>query len=155
MAAGAPLDIEREAWTEGRRVVAGMDEAGRGPLAGPVVTAAVVLSPDTTFEGATDSKALPAARREELCARIRREARACSVGAASTREIEHLDILRATSLAMRWLKLYARSRDGRSFSDKLANEIIDAANERGESVKKREDTHRMADANKAFAHYRW
>lgn len=101
MAAGAPLDIEREAWTEGRRVVAGMDEAGRGPLAGPVVTAAVVLSPDETFEGATDSKALPAARREELCARIRREARACSVGAASTREIERLDILRATSLAMR------------------------------------------------------
>ena len=62
---------------------------------------------------------------------------------------------RATSLAMRWLANYARSRSGRSMREKLADEIIDAANERGESVKKREDTHRMADANKAFAHYRW
>lgn len=101
MAAGAPLDIEREAWKEGLRVVAGMDEAGRGPLAGPVVTAAVVLSPGQSFDGADDSKALPAGRREELCARIRGDARACSVGAASTREIERLNILRATSLAMR------------------------------------------------------
>jgi small subunit ribosomal protein S7 len=62
---------------------------------------------------------------------------------------------RASSLAMRWLSDYARKRPGRSMGDKLANEIIDAANDRGESVKKREDTHRMADANKAFAHYRW
>ena len=62
---------------------------------------------------------------------------------------------RATSLAMRWLKSYARSRSGRSMQEKLADEIIDAANERGESVKKREDTHRMAEANKAFSHYRW
>ena len=62
---------------------------------------------------------------------------------------------RASSLAMRWLADYSRKRPGKSMRDKLANEIIDAANERGESVKKREDTHRMADANKAFAHYRW
>ena len=62
---------------------------------------------------------------------------------------------RASSLAMRWLKDFARKRPGKSMREKLANEIIDAANERGESVKRREDTHRMADANKAFAHYRW
>jgi len=62
---------------------------------------------------------------------------------------------RATSLAMRWIVVAARTRQGRSMSDKLANELIDAANERGEAVKKREDTHRMADANKAFSHYRW
>jgi small subunit ribosomal protein S7 len=62
---------------------------------------------------------------------------------------------RATSLAMRWLAEYARTRDGKSMRDRLANEIIDAANERGEAVKKKEDTHRMAEANKAFAHYRW
>jgi len=62
---------------------------------------------------------------------------------------------RASSLAMRWLVDFARKRPGKSMRDKLANEIIDAANERGESVKRREDTHRMADANKAFAHYRW
>ena len=62
---------------------------------------------------------------------------------------------RASSLAMRWLKEYARSRAGKSMREKLADEIIDAANERGEAVKKREDTHRMAEANKAFSHYRW
>ena len=49
----------------------------------------------------------------------------------------------------------ARSRDGKSMRDKLANELIDAANERGEAVKKREDTHKMAEANRAFSHYRW
>jgi len=62
---------------------------------------------------------------------------------------------RANSLAMRWLSGYARNRAGKSMHEKLADEIIDAANERGESVKKREDTHRMAEANKAFSHYRW
>ena len=62
---------------------------------------------------------------------------------------------RANSLAMRWLSSFARSRAGKSMHEKLADEIIDAANERGESVKKREDTHRMAEANKAFSHYRW
>jgi len=62
---------------------------------------------------------------------------------------------RASSLAMRWLKENSRKRPGKNMAEKLANEIIDAANERGESVKKREDTHRMAEANKAFAHYRW
>ena len=62
---------------------------------------------------------------------------------------------RANSLAMRWLSCYASNRAGKSMHEKLADEIIDAANERGESVKKREDTHRMAEANKAFSHYRW
>ncbi|MFP6564374.1 MAG: 30S ribosomal protein S7 [Myxococcota bacterium] len=62
---------------------------------------------------------------------------------------------RANSVAMRWLAEYARKRPGRSMREKLASEIIDAANERGESVKKRDDTHRMAEANKAFAHFRW
>ena len=62
---------------------------------------------------------------------------------------------RATSLAMRWMVQYARARYGKTMREKLADEIIDAANDRGESVKKKEDTHRMAEANKAFAHYRW
>ena len=62
---------------------------------------------------------------------------------------------RATSVAMRWLVDFSRKRSGHSMREKLANEIIDAANDRGESVKKREDTHRMAEANKAFAHFRW
>jgi len=62
---------------------------------------------------------------------------------------------RRTSLAMRWVIGAARRRPERSMADKLAAELLDAANNRGTAVKKREDTHKMAEANKAFAHYRW
>lgn len=62
---------------------------------------------------------------------------------------------RRLSLAMRWLVGSARNRSGKSMSEKLANEFMDAAQNTGTTVKKREDTHRMAEANKAFAHYRW
>ena len=63
---------------------------------------------------------------------------------------------RRLSLSIRWLVAYARTRgDGKTMQEKLANELLDAANLRGGAVKKREDTHRMAEANKAFAHYRW
>ncbi len=62
---------------------------------------------------------------------------------------------RRNALAFRWLKQYSNSRKGGSMMEKLAQELFDAAENRGESVKKREDVHRMADANKAFAHYRW
>jgi|ERR671919_2721488 small subunit ribosomal protein S7 len=62
---------------------------------------------------------------------------------------------RRTSLAMRWVIGSARRRPERSMADKLAGELLDAANNRGTAVKKREDTHKMAEANKAFAHYRW
>ena len=62
---------------------------------------------------------------------------------------------RSQALGLRWLVQYARLRGGHSMAENLANEIIDAANGVGASVKKREDTHRMAEANKAFAHYRW
>jgi small subunit ribosomal protein S7 len=62
---------------------------------------------------------------------------------------------RRTALAMRWLIDYSKSRGEKTMQEKLAGEIIDAANNRGNAVKKREDTHKMADANKAFAHYRW
>jgi small subunit ribosomal protein S7 len=62
---------------------------------------------------------------------------------------------RRTSLSMRWLIGAARRRPERSMAEKLAAELLDAANNRGTAVKKREDTHKMAEANKAFAHYRW
>ena len=62
---------------------------------------------------------------------------------------------RAQALAFRWLAQYARLRNGHSMAENLANEIIDASNGTGASVKKRDDTHKMAEANKAFAHYRW
>jgi len=62
---------------------------------------------------------------------------------------------RRQSLAIRWLVSTARSRSGKSMAEKLAAELMDAANNQGATVKKREDTHRMAEANRAFAHYRW
>lgn len=62
---------------------------------------------------------------------------------------------RRNALAIRWLVGYAKQRSGKTMAEKLAGELQDAFNNRGSAVKKREDTHRMADANKAFAHYRW
>ena len=62
---------------------------------------------------------------------------------------------RRQAMGMRWLISFARSRPGRTMQERLAAELLDAANNQGASVKKREDTHRMAEANKAFAHYRW
>ena len=62
---------------------------------------------------------------------------------------------RRTTLGLRWLVNYSRLRGEKTMEERLANEILDAANNTGASVKKREDTHKMAEANKAFAHYRW
>ena len=62
---------------------------------------------------------------------------------------------RRTALGIRWIISFARKRSEKNMSNKLAAELLDAANKRGASVKKREDTHKMAEANKAFAHYRW
>ncbi len=62
---------------------------------------------------------------------------------------------RRQAMGMRWLITFARGRPGRTMEERLAAELLDAANNQGASVKKREDTHRMAEANKAFAHYRW
>ena len=62
---------------------------------------------------------------------------------------------RRTALAIRWMIEFARKRSEKGFAQKLAGELMDASNKRGASVKKREDTHKMADANKAFAHFRW
>jgi small subunit ribosomal protein S7 len=62
---------------------------------------------------------------------------------------------RRTSLAIRWILTYGRGRGEKGMIEKLSNELLDAANGRGAAIKKKEDVHRMADANKAFAHYRW
>ena len=62
---------------------------------------------------------------------------------------------RRTSLAIRWLIGYSRDRGEKGMTEKLSNELLDAANNRGAAIKKKEDVHRMAEANKAFAHYRW
>ena len=107
------------------------------------------------IEAKTRNDPLAMFRRALDNVRPRLEVKSRRVGGATYQVPVEVRPERATSLAMRWLASYARGRSGKSMREKLADEIIDAANERGESVKKREDTHRMADANKAFAHYRW
>ena len=77
------------------------------------------------------------------------------VGGANYQVPVEVNPFRRQSLAIRWLLLYARTRSGRTMTDKLAEELMDAANARGGAMKKKEDVHRMAEANKAFAHYRW
>ena len=77
------------------------------------------------------------------------------VGGANYQVPVEVNPFRRQSLAIRWILQYSRERAGKTMVDKLADELIDAANARGGAIKKKEDVHRMAEANKAFAHYRW
>jgi small subunit ribosomal protein S7 len=77
------------------------------------------------------------------------------VGGANYQVPVEVNADRRTSLAIRWILTYARGRSEKGMIDKLTNELLDAANNRGAAIKKKEDVHRMAEANKAFAHYRW
>ena len=95
------LEYEESLWRQGLSLVAGVDEVGRGPLAGPVVAAAVVLKPATPIQGATDSKRLSGIRREELAREIFSRAHWVGVGAGSVREIDARGIAEATALAVR------------------------------------------------------
>ncbi|MGQ0810661.1 MAG: 30S ribosomal protein S7 [Nitrospiraceae bacterium] len=83
------------------------------------------------------------------------EVKSRRVGGASYQVPVEIRPTRRLSLALRWISEYAKTRGGKSMPDKLAAELLDASNNTGASVKKREDVHRMAEANKAFAHYRW
>lgn len=83
------------------------------------------------------------------------EVRARRVGGANYQVPVEVRPERRVTLGLRWLVNYSRLRGEKSMEERLANEILDAANNTGTSVKKREDTHKMAEANKAFAHYRW
>ncbi|MEQ8539601.1 MAG: 30S ribosomal protein S7 [Coleofasciculus sp. D1-CHI-01] len=83
------------------------------------------------------------------------EVKARRVGGATYQVPMEVRSERGITLAMRWLIQFSRSRPGRSMASKFANELMDAANETGNAIRKREETHRMADANKAFAHYRY
>ena len=85
----------------------------------------------------------------------RLEVRSRRVGGATYQVPVEVRTERAMALAIRWIIGAARKRSENNMTDRLANELLDAANERGSAVKKRDDTHKMADANKAFAHYRW
>lgn len=83
------------------------------------------------------------------------EVKARRVGGATYQVPMEVRSERGTALALRWLIQFSRQRPGKSMSSKLANELMDAANETGNAIRKREETHRMAEANKAFAHYRY
>jgi small subunit ribosomal protein S7 len=83
------------------------------------------------------------------------EVKARRVGGATYQVPMEVRPDRGIALALRWLIQYSRQRPGRSMSSRLANELMDAANETGSSIRKREETHKMAEANKAFAHYRY
>lgn len=83
------------------------------------------------------------------------EVRSRRVGGATYQVPVEVAPARAQALAIRWIISYARSKKGIPMCDRLARELIDAYNNEGSSIKKREDTHRMAEANRAFAHYRW
>ncbi|MGD9971635.1 MAG: 30S ribosomal protein S7 [Desulfatirhabdiaceae bacterium] len=83
------------------------------------------------------------------------EVKSRRVGGSTYQVPTEIRTSRRTALSIRWIIGFARKRAEKSMADKLAGEFMDAANNRGASIKKREDTHKMADANKAFAHYRW
>lgn len=100
-------------------------------------------SPIEVFEGALDK------------VRPKVEVKSRRVGGATYQVPMEVRPERRNALAIRWLVSYARQRPGKTMAEKLAGELSDAFQNRGSSVKKKEDTHRMAEANKAFAHYRW
>ena len=83
------------------------------------------------------------------------EVKARRVGGSTYQVPMEIRAYRGTNLALRWITLFAKKRSGKNMATKLANEILDAFNENGNTVRKREETHRMAEANKAFAHYRY
>lgn len=96
----AGFEVEEELRARGIERIAGVDEVGRGPLAGPVVAVALMLPPGCRIEGATDSKRLTARARERLAVEIEQRALALGIGAASAQEVDRLNIRRATELAM-------------------------------------------------------
>lgn len=95
------FELEKAVLDAGYRVVCGIDEAGRGPLSGPVIAAACVLAPDTVIEGLNDSKKLSPKKREKLFDEIREKAVDYAIGYATPAEIDDINILNATMLAMR------------------------------------------------------
>ena len=110
---------------------------------------------DIVADKVKDEEALTVFEEAMEKVRPRVEVKSRRVGGATYQVPMEVRQTRRNALAIRWLINYAKSRSGKSMSDKLAAELMDAYNNRGAAVKKRDDTHRMAEANKAFAHYRW
>ena len=108
-----------------------------------------------TVEEKTGSDPIDTLKRAIKNVRPQLEVRSRRVGGATYQVTVEVRPRRATTLAIRWLVGFARDRRERTMADRLANELLDASNGLGATVKRREDTHKMAEANKAFAHYRW
>ena len=115
----------------------------------------IVYSALATVESKTGSEPVGTLKRAIDNVRPQLEVRSRRVGGATYQVPVEVRPRRANTLAVRWLVNYSRDRRERTMAERLANEIMDASNGLGSSVKRREDLHKMADANKAFAHYRW
>ncbi len=115
----------------------------------------IVYTAMDTVERRTGSDPLPVLKRAIDNIRPSMEVRTRRVGGSSYQVPVEVRPRRAQTLSVRWLVEFARKRRENTMSDRLANEILDAANRTGSAVKRREDIHKMAESNKAFAHYRW
>ena len=115
----------------------------------------IVYAALSTVEEKTGSEPVGTLKRAIENVRPQLEVRSRRVGGATSQVPVEVRPRRANTLALRWLVNYSRDRRERTMAERLANEIMDASNGIGSSVKRREDLHKMADANKAFAHYRW
>lgn len=115
----------------------------------------IVYTAMDTVEQRTGSDPLPILKRAVDNVRPTLEVRSRRVGGSTYQVPVEVRPRRAQTLAVRWLVDFARKRRESTMSDRLANEILDAANRSGAAVKRREDVHKMAESNKAFAHYRW
>ena len=119
------------------------------------LAARIVYEALKTIEERTGANALETFERAVRNTTPLVEVKARRVGGATYQVPMEVRSERGTSLAMRWMVQFSRARPGRTMASKLANELMDAANETGNAIRKREETHRMAEANKAFAHYRY
>lgn len=129
----------------------GLMERGKKSLAQRIFYDAM----DIVTEKVSDDDPLTVFEEAMEKVRPRVEVKSRRVGGATYQVPMEVRQTRRNALAIRWIVGFAKSRSGRSMSEKLAAELLDAYNNRGASVKKRDDTHKMAEANKAFAHYRW
>ena len=133
------------------RLISTVMERGKKSLAERVVYTAI----DKSREGSDSVDPLEIVNKAVENVRPRLEVRSRRVGGATYQVPVEVKPARATTLAMRWLVGFSRQRREKTMAERLMNEILDASNGLGAAVKRREDTHKMAEANKAFAHYRW
>jgi len=129
----------------------GIMERGKRSVAQNILYGAM----DIIEKQVTDAESIAVFDKAMEMVRPKVEVKSRRVGGATYQVPVEVRPERRNALAIRWIISFAKARSGKTMAEKLAAELLDAYNERGASVKKRDDTHRMAEANKAFAHYRW